>query len=147
MLLTGLVQPHPKTPSCLNVLGNTTTIDRMPEAIKAALLKACSIMGHQLAAEAALGLSHQPGLIPEQAAGILASWVAASSASASACRMDVSVLQALAELPHTARKVTMRSWHGLCLCPCHVRMGGVEQQAAQCAWRSRSCACVHRRPA
>jgi hypothetical protein len=107
MIVPGLIRPPPKNPSCLNVLGNTTSLTQLPGSIKSMLLTACSIMGSQVAAEAALGLVHQPGLIPREAADILAAWANASAASASACRPDVSVLQALSEQPHDARKARM----------------------------------------
>jgi hypothetical protein len=105
MIAPGLIRPPPEIPSCLNVLGNTTSIAQLPSSIKSILLKACSIMGHQAAAEAALGLGHQPGLIPKGAEEVLAALVRASAASASACRLDVSVLRALSKQPHTGRKV------------------------------------------
>lgn len=92
-------------PSCLNVLGTTTSLRNLPSNIKAMLLKACAIAGHQQAAEAALGLPHTKDLIPPQAMDLLTSWAALSNATASACRLDVSALQQLSQQPFSRRRV------------------------------------------
>jgi hypothetical protein len=98
-------KPDNTQPSCLNILGATTSLRDLAPNIKAVLLKACAIAGQQQAAEAALGLPHTQDLIPPQAMGLFTSWAALSNATASACRLDISALQQLSQQPFSRRRV------------------------------------------